>query len=389
MNMHTPIDMGGTDLAADQQAMKRRRIVIVSVIAILVVAIAAYFLHGRDAKGPDKAAATASQLPTVTVFVPGMTVVPDQVRVTGTISAKRDMPVGVQGEGGMVKQVLVEPGTRVRAGQVLARIDSSVQQQQVAQLQASVARAHADAVLAQAQLDRAKTLVANGFISKSDIDTRTATRDGMAAAEKLAQAQLGESRARLGRLDVRAPANGIVLSRNVEAGQIVSSASPALFHMAQNGDMEMRAQVAEQDLAKLKVGQPATVQAVGSSDQFNGKIWLLEPMIDATSRQGMARILLDRDKQVRGGAFSNAVISAGSTTKPVLPQSAIQSDDQGNYVYIVGPGDKVERRGVTIGVISSKGLAIAKGLDGTEKVVANAGAFLQPGEKIKPVIAKN
>lgn len=324
----------------------------------------------------------------MTVVVPGTTLVADQIRVTGTVSARRDMPVGVQGEGGMVTQVLVEPGTAVRAGQVLARIDRSVQQQQVAQLQAAVSRAHADAVLAQAQLDRAKTLVSNGFISKSDIDTRTATRDGTIAAERLAQAQLRESQARLGRLDIRAPASGIVLSRNVEAGQIVSSGTPALFHMAQNGDVEMRAQIAEQDLPKLHVGQPAIVQAVGSSNQFKGRIWLLEPMIDATSRQGMARILLDRDRQVRVGAFANAVIQAGDTTKPVLPQSAIQSDEKGNYVYIVGTGDKVERRAVTIGTIGTAGISIASGLNGTEKVVASAGAFLQPGEKIKPVVAK-
>lgn len=387
MNMHTPIDAGTVDATEDQGA-KRRRLFIVVGVLVVIAALAFFMLRGgakKDAAGPQ----TGAQLPIVTVMVPAAQQVADQVRVTGTISAKRDMPVGVQGEGGMVRRVLVEPGARVRAGQVLAQIDKSVQEQQVAQLEATVARAHADAVLAQAQLDRAKSLVANGFISKSDIDTRTATRDGANAAEKLAKAQLGESRARLGRLDVRAPTSGIVLTRNVEAGQIVSSGSPALFHMAQDGQFEMRAQVAEQDLARLAIGQDATVRAVGSSDEFKGKIWLLEPAIDPTSRQGMARILLNADKQVRTGAFANALIGAGRATKPVLPQSAIQSDEQGNYVYVVGPNDKVERRAITIGVISEKGLAIAKGLDGTEKVVANAGAFLQPGEKIKPVLAKN
>lgn len=384
MNMHTPIGMESIDAADERKARNRRRLVIGAVV-VAVLAVAAFFmLRGKPAEAPK-----APELATVTVLVPGSTLVADQVRVTGSVAAKREMPVGVQGEGGMITSVLVEPGTFVRAGQVLARVDRSVQTQQVAQLQAAVARAHADAQLAQSQLDRAQTLVGKGFISKADIDTRTAARDGARAAERLAQAQLRESQARLGRLDIRAPSDGLVMARNVEAGQIVSGASPPLFKIAQHGQMELRAAIAEQDLAKLRVGQPAVTTVVGSGHQVSGKIWLLEPMIDMTSRQGMARILLDRDTQVRPGGFANALISAGSTTKPVLPQSAVQADDKGSYVLIVGPDGKVARRDVTVGTITSTGLSIASGLDGTEKVVATAGAFLQPGEKIKPVVAKN
>ena len=89
------------------------------------------------------------------------------------------------------------------------------------------------------------------------------------------------------------------------------------------------------------------------------------------------------------GAFAKTSIAAGEATKPVLPQSAIQVDEKGSYVLVVGAGNKVERRAVTIGNVGDEGVSIASGITGTEKIVASAGAFLRAGEKINPVIAKS
>ena len=90
----------------------------------------------------------------------------------------------------------------------------------------------------------------------------------------------------------RAPTAGLVLARSVEAGQVVSPGSGALFRIAEGGVLEMRAQVAEQDIARLKPGMPASVTPVGSTTEYHGRIWLIDPVIDATSRQGIARIAL-------------------------------------------------------------------------------------------------
>src|SRR3546814_17996813 len=91
------------------------------------------------------------------------------------------MPIGVVGEGGRVMRALVEPGDWVRAGQALATIERSVQTQQTRSLAAQVEVARADARLAEAELDRAQALVGRGFISKADIDRKTATRDAARA----------------------------------------------------------------------------------------------------------------------------------------------------------------------------------------------------------------
>ena len=388
MNMHAPLRAEGETrrIGSVRTAIVRNRKLAIAGGVALIAAVAAPFLLGGDpAPAPG---AGAQQVPQVTVVVPGSGLVADEVRVTGTIAARREMPVGVQGEGGMVTAVLVDAGDYVRAGQVLARVDRSVQVQQVNQLAASVQQARADMALAQSELDRAKALVEKGFVSKADIDRRTATRDSAAAQVRVVSAQLDEARARLARLDLRAPGDGLVLQRAVENGQIVGPGGEPLFRIAQNGAMEMRAEVAEQDITRLKVGLPAQVQLVGGAKQFGGQIWLLEPMIDPQSRQGRARIALAADPELRVGAFGNARIRAGTAQRPVLPQSAVQVDNKGSFVYVVGAGDKVERRDIVTGGVSDRGIAVASGLTGSERVVLSAGAFLNPGEKIAPVVER-
>ncbi len=355
------------------------------VLGIIVALAVAYAVVTRGKKPPPVAAAATT--PTVTVVVPGQRAVADAVTATGSIAARHDSLVGVNGEGGRVTAVLVDAGQSVGRGQVLARIDSSVQSQQVASMAAGIRSAKADAALAQSNLDRAAKLVDKGFISKADIDLKTATRDGMNARVKVAEAQFGEMSARMARLDVRAPTAGLVLARNVETGQIVGAGSNALFRVAEGGVLEMRALVAEQDMARLKVGQAATIRPVGSATDYQGHIWLLDPVIDAGSRQGIARIAIAYAPGLRVGAFANATIAAGSATRPVLPQSAVMVDDGGSYVYVVDSDGAVVRRNVKVGEVSVDGMSITAGLTGTEKVVQSSGAFLAPGEKVKPVVA--
>ena len=186
---------------------------------------------------------------------------------TGSLAAQRDRPVGVPGEGGQVVRVLVEPGQWVGAGQTLAVIDRQVQGQEAQQLAAQIDVARADLNLAQANLERAQRLLPRGFVSRADIDRLTATRDAAAARVRVAQANLGAARARIGRLDVRAPTAGLVLSRSVEAGQVVGAGSGALFRIAAGGQMEVRARLPQTDLARLSVGVGPTSSSSAAAGQ--------------------------------------------------------------------------------------------------------------------------
>ena len=365
------------------RARGRRRLLIGLVVVLLVVGAAAwYFLQPK----PEEKAATP-QIPSVTVVVPGSHPVGRTINATGSLAAKREMPVGVAGEGGMVTRVLVEPGDWVNAGQVLALVDRSVQSQTAASLAAQINVARSDLVLAQAELERAQQLVGRGFISQADVQRRIATRDSAAARLKVAQATLSEQRARNDRLDIRAPAAGLVLTRQVEPGQIISSASGTLFRMAKAGEMEMRAQVAESDLIGMRSGATAQVTPVGEARSFAGHVWQVSPVIDPQTRQGIARIQLAYDPALRPGGFASASIVNGESAQPQLPQSALMSDDKGNYVYVVDSANKVQVRRVRIGTVTENDVAIADGLTGSERVVLSAGAFLNPGQEIRPIRA--
>ncbi|HEX8655268.1 MAG TPA: efflux RND transporter periplasmic adaptor subunit [Allosphingosinicella sp.] len=371
---------------------RRRRIIIAAIVVLLLVLIvAALMMRGGGADGKAAAPAAGAEgesHPAVTVIVPGRQDVAALLSATGSLAARRDLPVGVPGEGGQIERVLVEPGQWVAAGQTLAVINRAVQAQEAQQLAAQIDVAQADLRLAQNELNRAQALVSRGFVSAADVDRKRATRDAAAARVRVAQAQLGATRARIGRLDIRAPAAGVVLSRAVEAGQVVGGGSGALFRIAQGGEMELLARLPQADLARLAVGVPVTVTPVGSTQSYQGSIWQISPIIDPQTRQGVARISVPYSRELRPGGFAAAEIRAGSTTAPLLPESAVLSDQRGNYVYIVGPDEKVVRRDVRVGDVTDRGVLIAEGLNGTERIVQSAGPFLSPGQRVRPEPAR-
>ncbi len=386
MNRETPFHSNDTLIVVDRP--NRRRWIIVAAVLIGLAAI--LLMTGVLGGGKDEQPAAAGKggrggaATAVSVTVPGRSDVARTIAASGALAARRDQPVGVAGEGGLVRAVLVDAGTWVRQGQVLATIDRSVQSQTAAQLAASVQAARADAALAQNEYERSLALVGRGFVSKADLDRKKAARDAAQARVAVAQAQLGAARAQIGRLDIRAPTSGLILARNVEVGQVVSAGSGGLFRMAASGEMEMRAQMSQQDIALIRVGMPASVTPVGSTQAVTGRVWQVAPVINPQSRLGEVRISVPYSATIRPGGFAEARITAGTTTAPLLPQSAVLSDSKGNYVYVVNAKNEVERRDVEIGTVDDNGVTIASGISGNEQVVVSAGPFLNPGQKVTP-----
>ena len=355
--------------------------------AILFILAIGGWIYSRSGGEAATDANAADQAPTVTVVTPGRGTIQGTITATGTLAARREMPIGSVGEGGQIVAVMVEAGDWVRQGQVLAVIDRSVQTQQAASLGAQIQVSQADANLAQANLDRSLKLVERGFVSKADVDRLSATRDAANARVRVARAQLGEAQARTARLSILAPAAGLVLERNAEPGQVVGGASGVLFRLARGGEMELRAGISEIDLAQLAPGVIARVTPIGTDRSFSGQVWQLSPTIDAQSRQGTARIALPYNSALRPGGFATATISSGALVAPLLPESALLSDDKGSFVYIVGKDGKVVRRPVKTGMVTAGGIAVTEGLVGTERVVLRAGGFLAPGDKVVPRVA--
>ena len=385
MNRETSIHSSDTLVVVDR-SRRRRQIMIAGIAGVVIILLALFLVMGLGgAKKPAQTGAGgAGQIPTVSVVIPGQTQVGRVITASGPLGAKRDQPVGIAGSGGRVVRVLVDAGSWVRAGQVLAIVDRSVQAQQAVQLAAEIEAAKANAALAQSNYERAIALQSRGFVSKAEIDSKRATRDAAYAQVRVAQAQLAGTRAEIGRLDVVAPTSGLILARNVEVGQIVGPGSTGLFRLADNGQMEMRAELSQQDLAQVHVGMAAQVTPVGSDRSVTGTVWQVAPVIDPQSRLGDVRIAVPYSPAMRPGGFAEAKITAGTTTAPMLPQSAVLSDDRGNYVYVINGRNEVERRDIKIGTVNDLGVTIASGLSGSEAVVLQAGPFLNPGQKVNP-----
>ena len=376
---------GGASFDSDETAAatRRRRWYIVAAILALLLAIGAYFVVSGS--GAEESTRDDAQLPSVTVVAPGQSTVDGEITATGTLAARRDLPVGVVGEGGRVTAISVDAGDWVRQGQVLVSIDRSVQSQQVQSAAAQVQVAQSDANIAQANLNRSLQLVERGFVSEADVDRLTATRDAAVARVRVAQAQVRELQARNARLNVVAPASGLVLERNVEIGQTVSAGSPPLFRIARGGEMEVLARLSETDLAQINAGTTATVTPVGSDNSYTGSVWQVAPLISSQDRQGTARIALPYAEGLRPGGFASVVIKSGTVSAPILPESAIQSDDEGSYVFIVDGENTVQRRDIELGQVTSEGIVIAGGLAGNERVVLRAAGVLNPGETVRPI----
>jgi len=395
MNFDARIDPGsasaqqpdGNPLYEGEEDRRSRRWLILAGIIVLLVMIAIWFVT-RDS-GADTAKGPREQAPVVSVITPGRTTIMGEIGVTGTLAARREMPVGVAGEGGQVVRVLVEPGQWVARGQVLAIVDRSVQVQQQASQAAQIQVARANADLAQANLDRALKLVDKGFISKADVDRLRATRDAAQAQVRVAGAQLGVLQAQTQRLNIVAPSAGLVLERRIEPGQVVSGGSGVLFRLAEGGQMELKAQVGEADLAQLANGVSATVVPVGTDKAFTGQIWQLSPVIDPATRQGTARIALAYAPELRPGGFASAKLASGTVVAPMLPESAILSDDKGSFVYVIDKDNKARRRPIKTGLVTDGGIAVIEGLAGNERIVLRAGGFLQPDQSVQPrIVAK-
>jgi multidrug efflux pump subunit AcrA (membrane-fusion protein) len=165
------------------------------------------------------------------------------------------------------------------------------------------------------------------------------------------------------------------LTRNVEVGQTATPGGEALFRLSEGGEVELRGQVAEQDLPLLKVGQAVNVRLTGTTRVYQGHVRLLGAVIDPQTRMGMVRVALTPDPNLRPGAFARADVTVSNADRAVLPQTAVLIDDQGSYVLIVNAQHKVERR-----------VTIAEGVSAKDQVVATAGAFLQEGELVNPVL---
>ena len=161
-------------------------------------------------------------------------------------------------------------------------------------------------------------------------------------------ASVKEMQTRLAHMIVRAPVSGLIIQRNVNLGDISGGAASAWFVMAQDGQIELNADVGEADFAKMRPGVRAKV-TLADDTTADGVVRLVSPRVDATSRLGKVRISLPVRADIRAGGFARASFTDFGRAAPVLPETAVRYDANGASVMVVGADGKVAQVPVRTG----------------------------------------
>jgi HlyD family secretion protein len=377
------------------------------------VAILASMLQAGAADTPEPAAEKTAVLPAISVVAVSRAELVDRALASGLIGPVERVFVQPEIEGQKTESVLAEVGDRVEAGQVLARLSVQSLDLQNSQLAASrasalaaIAQAEAQVIEARAAFDEAKRvwdrtdkLRASGNASQAASDQAEAGATSAAARVTMAEQGLSASRAqvavidaqiadvalRVGRTEIVAPVAGIVIERNAQVGAIASAAGQPMFVIMRDGLLELRADVAEADLLRLRPGQAAMLSAVGLAGPVSGTVRLVEPQVDAATRLGAVRISVDASDHLRSGLFAEAEIVIDRREGLAVPVTAVAYDGSGASVLKVDAEGRVARTAVETGIRDGGLVEIVAGLSEDEQIVARAGAFVRDGDRITPV----
>jgi HlyD family secretion protein len=337
----------------------------------------------------------------------------ETVVASGSLVAREEILVGPEVEGLRVVEVLADEGARVKKGDVLARLVADTLDAQLAQNDAAIARtvaaiaqAKASIVQAEARLvesrnayERAKPLHTAGHMTEAVFDQRrqtaqtaeaqlAASQDGLkvAEAEKAqVEAQRRELNWRRGRVEITAPADGIISRRMARVGGYAAGAAEPMFRIVAKSEVELDAEVTEVRMPLLKEGQKARVDVAGLG-QVEGVVRLVSPEVDKSTRLGRVRIFLGDNPALRVGSFARGVIVTANGNGLAVPASAILYGSDGPTVQVVRDNRVVTTK-IKTGLAAGAIVEIRSGLSEGDLVVSRSGTFLREGDAVRPVLA--
>lgn len=289
---------------------------------------------------------------------------------SGDLLPREEAAVAPEVTGYRVARVLVDVGDYVKQGQALVQLDPAL-------LQAQLAQAQAQAAQAEDQASRVSGLDGQGVLSQEQIAQRR-------FQAQVARANLNDLQTRMRKMAVTAPVSGLVLERNVRPGDLSAAGATPWFRLARDGEIELAAQVAVDDLAKIRRGQEAQV-SLPTGQGVTGHVRLVSPQIDPQTKLGIVRLRLPVDREIRAGGFARAVFADVTGTVLAVPETAVRYDADGPSLMVVGADNRVRRVLVQAGARGSGLVQLTKSPPVGTRVVQSAAAFLLDGDMIKPV----
>ncbi len=302
--------------------------------------------------------------------------------ISGTLVADREARIRAE-LSGAVLQIFVEPGERVSAGTVLARIDDAMVRDAALSARSAVAQATVGAEQAARELQRAKTLAAAGAIAERDVEGATNANLGAQAQLADATARLTSAEKNLRNATVRAPFAGVVAERTASPGDIVSPGA-ALFTVIDPRSLKLEASVPTAALGTVRVGAPVSFTVNGSDRVLEGRITRVSPMVDMQTKQVkiFATVPNDRNELV-SGLFIEGRIAADTRVGVLVPEAAVDQTGIAPMVMLLKNG-KVEKVQVQLGLRdeSAEMIEVRTGLAGGDTVLLGAARGISAGSSV-------
>lgn len=295
--------------------------------------------------------------------------------------------------GGNLVQRNVDVGAQVKRGDVLAVLDAQDLALQAQAAQAQLAAADADMARARGDRDRFAKLVDAQLVSRSAYEAQVAAFKAAEGQARAARSQLEVSRNQAGYAQLRAPRDGVIAERLVEAGQVVA-AGQTVFTLAADGGRDVRISLPEARIRDFSIGQPVMVELWSAPGRrYPGTVREISPAADPRTRTYAARVALSTEAAAAVELGQSARVYAqdnGSKAALSVPLSAVQRGGDGTTsVWVVDAAGTARSRPVILGPYGENSVPVLKGLKADEWVVAAGGHLLGEGQAVIPVDRAN
>jgi len=305
------------------------------------------------------------------------------VEFPGEVRPRYETRLGFRVPGKIVER-LVEVGSRVRAGQPIARLDPRDLELAVASARAQTAQFEADKILAAADLVRYRELRAKNFISQAELERRQSLSDAATARLAAAEAQARQAANQAGYALLAADTAGVITAIEAETGQVVG-AGQTVARLARPGDREIAIAVPESQRELLTGASEfaITLNAVDAR-RWTGRLREVSPAADPATRTYGARIsVLQAGDEVELGMSARVQVSVASRDARIeLPVAAIYSKDDAQNVWVV-EGGAVRLQAVTTDGLAGERVRIASGLKPGDTVIVAGAQLLRAGERVR------
>lgn len=290
---------------------------------------------------------------------------------------------------GELQNLLVREGDSVKAGQVIGRIDTTEYQARLRQAQQQAESAKAQVDIAQRSLDNNKSLVEQGFISRTALDTSLNNVTAAQANFKAAQANVDLAAKSLEDTALRAPIGGQIAQKLVQNGERIA-VDTRVVEIVDRGTLELEAALAAGDSVKVKTGQTAQLAFEGMSQPVQAKVARVNPSTVAGSRSVLVYFSVAGTPGLRQGLFAQGTLHTGLVQALALPQDAVRSDKPKPYVQHIVDG-RVAHQTVTTGATGEReGVTLieVQGLGEGAEVLVGAVGTLREGTPVHRAAGK-